>query len=108
MPCAIFRGYVGSDLPKVNPRIRSIACPFTGDALAAVPALRMDVTIVHAQKADPEGNVLVSGVVGVQKEAVLAADRAIVTGEEIVGDLGTSGTHAGVRPPGSLPALALA
>src|SRR6478752_7639425 len=75
MPCAVFRGYVGSDLPQVNANIKTVPCPFTGEILAAVPALRMDVTIVHAQKADRDGNVLVSGIVGVQKEAVLAADR---------------------------------
>ena len=108
MPCAIFRGYVGSDLPTVNPRIRSIACPFTGEPLAAVPALRMDVTIVHAQKADRDGNVLVSGIVGVQKEAVLAADCAIVTVEEVVEDLGTSGTNAVVLPSWSIQAIAVA
>src|SRR5262247_2023835 len=94
MPCAIFRGYAGSDLPRVNPNIRSVTCPFTGETLAAVPALRLDVTIVHAQRADRDGNVLVSGIVGVQKEAVLAAERAIVTVEEVVDDLGTAGTNA--------------
>jgi len=87
MPCAIFRGYAGSDLPRVNPNIRSVTCPFTGETLAAVPALRLDVTIVHAQRADRDGNVLVSGIVGVQKEAVLAAERAIVTVEEVVDEL---------------------
>src|SRR5215208_7027692 len=50
LPCAIFRGYLGSELPAVNPRIRTIACPFTGETLAAVPAIRPDVTIIHAQK----------------------------------------------------------
>ena len=73
MPCAIFRGYKGSDLAKVNPNIKSVRCPFTGEDLAAVPAHRPDVTIIHAQKADRAGNVLLEGIVGVQKEAVLAA-----------------------------------
>jgi glutaconate CoA-transferase subunit A len=108
MPCAIFRGYAGSDLPRVNPNIRSVACPFTGETLAAVPALKMDVTIVHAQKADRDGNVLVSGIVGVQKEAVLAARHAIVTVEEVVGDLGTAGTNAVVLPSWSVDAIVLA
>src|ERR671918_676070 len=58
LPCAIFRGYRGSDLPRVNPHIKSITCPFTGEELAAVPAHRPDVAIVHAQKADRRGNVL--------------------------------------------------
>jgi len=108
MPCAIFRGYIGSDLPGVNPRIRSVVCPFTGEALAAVPALRPDVTIIHAQKADRLGNVLIRGIVGVQKEAVLAATRAIATVEEIVDDLGTTGTNAVVLPSWTLSAIAVA
>ena len=84
MPCAVFRGYRGSDLAKVNPNIKFINCPFTGDELAVVPAHRPDVTIIHAQKADRAGNVLLEGIIGVQKEAVLAARTAIVTVEEIV------------------------
>ena len=107
MPCAIFRGYLGSDLPRVNPRIRSVACPFSGEILAAVPALRPDVTIVHAQKADRRGNVLVQGIVGVQKEAVLAASCAFATVEEVVDDLETTGTNAVVLPAWTLRAVAV-
>ena len=84
LPFAVLRGYRGTDLPRFNPAIREIACPFTGEMLAAVPAIRPDVAIIHAQKADRRGNVLLWGIVGVQKEAVLAARRAIVTVEEIV------------------------
>jgi glutaconate CoA-transferase subunit A len=84
LPFGILRGYTGTDLPKYNPNIRFIECPFTGERLAAVPAHRPDVAVVHAQKADRHGNVLMWGVVGVQKEAVLAARRSIVTVEEIV------------------------
>jgi glutaconate CoA-transferase subunit A len=84
LPFAVLRGYVGSDLPKHNPMIRTVRCPFTGEDLAAVPAVRPDVAVIHAQKADRKGNVLIWGIVGVQKEAVLAAKRAIVTVEEIV------------------------
>jgi len=87
LPFAIMRGYVGSDLPKHNDRIRFIRCPFTGEELAAVPSVRLDVAIIHAQKADRKGNVLLWGILGVQKEAVLAAQRAIVTVEEIVDEL---------------------
>ena len=87
LPFAVMRGYVGSDLPKHNDRIRFVTCPFTGEELAAVPAVRPDVTVIHAQKADRKGNVLIWGILGVQKEAVLAAKRAIVTVEEIVDDL---------------------
>ncbi|MFC5585144.1 CoA transferase subunit A [Nitratireductor kimnyeongensis] len=86
LPCAIFRGYRGAELARVNPNIRSIECPFTGESLAAVPALRPDITFIHAQKADRRGNVLVEGIVGIQKEAVLAAKRAVVTVEEVVDD----------------------
>jgi glutaconate CoA-transferase subunit A len=84
LPFGVLRGYLGTDLPKYNPSIKFIECPFTGEKLAAVPAHRPDVTVVHAQKADRQGNVLMWGVVGVQKEAVMAARRSIVTVEEIV------------------------
>jgi glutaconate CoA-transferase, subunit A len=87
LPFAVMRGYVGSDLPKHNPNIRSVVCPFSGEVLAASPALRPDVAVIHAQKADRKGNVLISGILGVQKEAVLASKKAIVTVEEIVDDL---------------------
>ena len=88
MPCAIMRGYIGAGLKQVNPNIRSLTCPFTGEELAAFPALNPDVGIIHAHKADRKGNVLLEGIVGVQKETVLAARAAIVTVEEVVDDLG--------------------
>ena len=107
LPCGIFRGYLGSELSRVNPRIRTVTCPFTGERLAAVPALRPDVTVIHAQKADRSGNVLISGIVGVQKEAALAATRAvIVTVEAVVDDLGTEGTNAVVLPSWTVHAIA--
>jgi glutaconate CoA-transferase subunit A len=109
MPCAFFKGYRGSDLARVNPRIKFVDCPFTGESLAAVPALRPDVTIIHAQKADRAGNVLVEGIVGVQKEAVLAAARAIATVEEIVDrrfdEGGGLATNAVVLPSWTLQAI---
>jgi glutaconate CoA-transferase subunit A len=105
MPCAIFRGYRGSDLTRVNPNIRTIDCPFTGEALAAVPALRPDVAIIHAQKADRAGNVLVEGIVGVQKEAVLAATRAVATVEEIVDRFEGVGTNAVILPSWTVHAI---
>jgi glutaconate CoA-transferase subunit A len=98
LPCAIFRGYQGSDLVKVNPRIRFIECPFTGEQLAAVPAIRPDLTIIHAQRADRTGNALMEGIVGVQKEAALAAAKVIVTVEEIVDDLHAPGPNAVILP----------
>jgi glutaconate CoA-transferase subunit A len=105
MPCALFRGYRGSDLPRVNANIRFLRCPFTDEELAAVPALRPDVTIVHAQKADRAGNVLVEGIVGVQKEAVLASTRSLVTVEEVVEGFET-GPNAVVLPSWVVSAVA--
>ena len=84
LPFGVLRGYVGSDLPRHNPRVKFIDCPFTGERLAAVPAIRPDISIIHAQQADREGNVLLWGIVGIQKEAVMAARRSIVTVEELV------------------------
>jgi glutaconate CoA-transferase subunit A len=98
LPFAMLRGYVGADLPKVNLLIRSVTCPFTGEVLAALPAIRPDVAVIHAQKADAQGNVLLEGIVGVQKQAVLAAKRSIVTVEEIVEDLGPRSCNAVILP----------
>jgi glutaconate CoA-transferase, subunit A len=84
LPFGALRGYIGTDLGRVNPAIRSVTCPYTGAVLATVPALNPDVTVLHAQKADRRGNVLISGIIGAQKEAALAARRLIVTVEEIV------------------------
>ncbi|MDZ5445095.1 CoA transferase subunit A [Micromonospora sp. 4G57] len=87
LPFAVLRGYTGTDLPRHTTNIRTITCPFTGETLTAVPALRPDVTVVHAQRADRAGNVQMWGITGVQKEAVLAAHRSLVTVEEIVDEL---------------------
>ena len=87
LPFAVLRGYQGSDLVKVNPDIKFIQCPYTGEQLATVPSVRPQVSVIHAQKADRKGNVLIQGILGVQKEAALAARRCIVTVEEIVEDL---------------------
>jgi len=86
LPFAVLRGYRGGDLPA-RTRVRTITCPFTGEELAAVPAHRPDVGIVHAQQADRRGNVQIWGIAGVQKETVLASARSIVTVEEIVDEL---------------------
>ncbi len=73
LPFAVLRGYAGTGLPRPHRRrSRPIACPFTGEELAAVPALHPDVAIIHAQQADRSGNVQLWGITGVQKEAVLA------------------------------------
>ena len=83
LPFAVMRGYTGTDL-VAHTRVRPIECPFTGEQLTAVPALRPDVAIVHAQEADRDGNVQLWGIPGVQKEVVLAADRSLVTVERVV------------------------
>jgi glutaconate CoA-transferase subunit A len=105
LPCAIFRGYQGSDLVGINPNIRFVECPFTGEKLAAVPAIRPDLTIIHAQRADRAGNVLLEGIIGVQKEAVLAAKQAIVTVEEIVDDLRIPSPNSTVLPYWTISAI---
>jgi glutaconate CoA-transferase subunit A len=107
LPCAVFRGYEGIDLARVNPNIRVIACPFTGEPLAAVPAIRPDVAVIHAVRADREGNVLIEGIVGVQKEAVLAARRSLVTVEEIVDDFGARSPNAVILPRWTIDAIAV-
>lgn len=84
LPFGVLRGYLDTDLPAHNPNIRRVACPFTGEVLAAVPALNPDVTILHAQRADRAGNVAIEGILGATREAALAATTLIVTVEEIV------------------------
>jgi len=86
LPFAVLRGYRGTELAERS-RVATIACPFTGEQLAAVPAHRPDVGIVHAQRTDRRGNVQLWGILGVQKEVVLASRRSIVTVEEVVGEL---------------------
>jgi glutaconate CoA-transferase, subunit A len=106
LPLAVFRGYLGVDLPKVNPNIRHITCPFTGEQLAAVPAIRPDVAVIHALRADRAGNVLIEGIVGVQKEAVLAAKRSIVTVEEIVEQFEERSPNTVILPSWTVGAIA--
>lgn len=84
LPFWPLKNYEGTDIPKVNPLIKSVDCPYTGEKLATVPALRPDVTIVHAQRADAGGNTQVWGLMGVQKEAAFASKRVIVVVEELV------------------------
>jgi glutaconate CoA-transferase, subunit A len=84
LPFAVLRGYTGTDLAEQNRTIAPITCPFTGERLTAVPALNPDVTVIHAQRADRQGNVQLWGIVGIQKEAALAARRCLVTVEEVV------------------------
>jgi glutaconate CoA-transferase, subunit A len=87
LPFGILRGYAGTDLVDHNDCVAFIECPFTGERLTAVRAVNPDVAVIHAQQADRQGNVMLWGLSGVQKEAVLSAERAIVTVEEIVDEL---------------------
>lgn len=117
LPFAILRGYAGTDLVQQTPSIRTVSCPFTGEELAAVPALNPDVGIIHAQRADRAGNVQIWGITGVQKETVLASSRSIVTVEEIVDELDArpgavvlpawTVDYVAVAPRGAHPSYAL-
>jgi glutaconate CoA-transferase subunit A len=116
LPFAVMRGYLGTDLIE-RTRVEPIACPFTGEELVAVPALDLDVAIVHAQEADREGNVQLWGIPGVQKEAVLGARRSLVTVERIAPELeprpggviipGWAIDAVAEAPGGSLPSYSL-
>ena len=106
LPFAAFRGCPG-DLARVNPNYRTVACPFTGETLTAVPAMHPDVAIIHAQRADRQGNVMVEGIIGVQKEAVLAATRSIVTVEEVVDTFDAQPRNACILPHWTVGAIAV-
>lgn len=108
LPFGVLRGYAGVDLPKVNSSIRFIECPYTGEKLATVPALRPDVAVIHAQKADYEGNVLIEGIVGIQKECVFAARHSLVTVEEVVEELLPGSVNAVILPSWTVTAIAVA
>jgi glutaconate CoA-transferase subunit A len=84
LPFWVMRNYMGTDLPTANPRIKTVTCPYTGEELATVPALNPDVTVIHAQRADENGNAQVWGLLGVQKEAAFASKRVIVVVEDLV------------------------
>jgi glutaconate CoA-transferase, subunit A len=86
LPFGVLRGYVDTDLVD-RTSVRRITCPFTREDLAAVAAHRPDVGVIHAQQADRDGNVQLWGILGVQKEAILASARSLVTVEEIVEEL---------------------
>ena len=105
LPFGMLRGYLGTDLAAVNSQIQTVTCPYTGERLATVPALHPDVTILHAQKADRRGNVLLQGIVGAGKEAAMAARKLLVTVEEVVDDLGAA-PNAVILPHWVVTALA--
>jgi len=89
LPFGLLRGYIDNGLNAVNPDIRRLRCPYTGEELATVPAINPDVSIIHAQAADRQGNVLIQGILGAQKEAALAGRKLLVTVEEVVERLDT-------------------
>ena len=117
LPFGMLRGYAGTDLASITPTIRWVTCPFTGENLAAVPALHPDVGVICAQQADRDGNVMMWGITGVQKETVLASTRSIVLVEEVVDEFSprTNGVvlpswvvdDIAVVPSGSYPSYAL-
>ncbi len=91
LPFYPLKSYFGSDLPSINSEIQKVNSPYANedgsfDEIYVVPPVNPDVTIVHAQRADQWGNVQMWGLTGLQAEAVFAADKAIVTVEEIVPD----------------------
>ena len=117
LPCGLMPRPVASDLAKVpTASVRELRCPFTGDALALVPALKPDVTILHAQQIDARGNVLIRGIVGAAKEAAMAAKQLLVTVEEQVDTFRTDMnalilpswvvTAASIVPGGAYPSYA--
>jgi glutaconate CoA-transferase subunit A len=116
MPFAVLRGYTGTDVARKSQTISTLTCPFTGQQVAAVAAINPDVTIIHAQQADRYGNVRLWGILGVQKEAVLAAGRVLVTVEEVVDEFDPRPgaivlpswvvTAVAVVPDGALPSYA--
>jgi glutaconate CoA-transferase, subunit A len=117
LPFAILRGYRGTSLAAQTAGVADIVCPFSGETLTAVSALRPDVAVVHAQQADRAGNVQYWGITGVQKEAVLASARSVVTVEELVDSLSPrpgavvlpswSVGYVAVAPGGAHPSYAL-
>lgn len=107
LPCAVFHGYIGAELKRVNSNIKSITCPFSGEELAAVPALNPDVGIIHAQRANKRGDILIEGIVGAQKEVVLASKRSIVTVEEVVDDFDDVHANACVLPNWTVDSIAV-
>ena len=104
LPFGLLRGYRGTDLVK-HTEVATVSCPFTGEELAAVPALNPDVTVIHAQQADRRGNIGLWGITGVQREAALAAKAVIVTVEDVVDDLDRSGSNHALLPHWTIGAV---
>lgn len=105
LPFGVLRGYMGTDLESLT-NVATISCPFTGEDLRAVPAINPDVTIIHAQQADRHGNIGLWGITGVQREVALAADKVIVTVEDLVEELMVAGPNHAVLPSWTVDAIA--
>lgn len=107
LPFGIARAYQSTEISQHNPQVRTITCPFTGEELAAIAAIRPDVAVIHAQHADRNGNVALWGISGSQKEAVLSAGTAIATVEEVVEHLEPMGPNYTVFPDWTITAVAV-
>ncbi len=105
LPFGVLRGYRGTDLEE-RTNVARIDCPFTGESLAAVPAINPDVTVIHAQQADRKGNIGMWGITGVQREIALAARSVLVTVEEVVDELDAAGPNFAVLPAWTVDAVA--
>jgi glutaconate CoA-transferase subunit A len=106
LPFAVLRGYRDTGLAAVNDEVTVVRCPFTNEALSAVRALRPELAVIHAQQADRRGNVMLWGLVGVQKEAALAAEHVLVTVEELVDELKPR-AHATILPAWTVTAISV-
>lgn len=78
------RALTAGDVARASANVRPVRCPFTGEALSAVPALAPDIALIHAQRADEDGNVQMWGIDGDSREGALASRLVIATVEEIV------------------------
>nr|MBP6804735.1 CoA transferase subunit A [Chloroflexota bacterium] len=84
LPFFPLRSYTGSDMPAVNPLIRFVDSPYGDGPIAVVPPLNPDVTFLHAQRADAQGNTHIWGLLGMQKEVAFAAKKVVIVVEEVV------------------------
>lgn len=105
LPFGILQGYAGTDLMD-RANVATIRSPFDGQEVTAVPSMRLDVAVVHAQQADRRGNVGLWGITGVQREVALASDRVVVTVEEVVDELDLRGPNSAVLPSWVVDAIA--
>jgi len=84
LPFLPIKSNLGSDYLRINPKLKTMNCPYTGEKLCLVPALQADVALLHAQRADEKGNVQAWGILGLHREMAMAAKKVIVSVEEIV------------------------